>query len=170
MHRIDDSRFLLYIEPAAQEKAAVPIDDHLTMVMQLALTMAKKGIANYSDVDEVPEFREKEMYRGNHTTACGHYSDSQDYLLINQMITNSLAPYYLRWYRNSIPESEMKKVQQLYEHYVQLRLVPDIQDNPEYFKNKDNPDGDMLASDDQVKWNEGIPGQPGIDNVPDPFE
>ena len=35
----------------------------------------------------------------------------------NGMITNSLAPFYLKWYRFSIPESEMMKVKELQDFY-----------------------------------------------------
>jgi hypothetical protein len=33
------------------------------------------------------------------------------------MITNSLAPFYLKWYRYSIPENDMKKIEELKKYY-----------------------------------------------------
>lgn len=36
------------------------------------------------------------------------------------MITNSLAPFYLKWYRYSIPVSDMLKMKELKEFYKNL--------------------------------------------------
>jgi hypothetical protein len=33
MHRTDNSRFLLYIEPTAEQKSKEPIDDELTRIV-----------------------------------------------------------------------------------------------------------------------------------------
>lgn len=33
------------------------------------------------------------------------------------MITNSLAPFYVQWYRYSIPESDMRKLNELKKFY-----------------------------------------------------
>jgi len=132
MHREDDSKYLLYIEPKSSDKLETPIDDEITQIMELALSKAKKGIANYSSLTDVgdgydwmykdkairvPSFREKNGYMGYHVTECGKLSTNRDYLLENGMITNSLAPFYLKWYRYSIPESEMRKVNELINFY-----------------------------------------------------
>ena len=117
MHRIDDSRFLLYIEPKKEEKLIVPIYDELPDLLASALSHAKSGIANYSDVGETETFEEGDTWRGIHGTDCGERSNNKDYLLENGMITNSLAPFYLTWYRDSIPESEMNKVKELHNFY-----------------------------------------------------
>jgi hypothetical protein len=50
-------------------------------------------------------------------TECGERSSNKDYLLENGMITNSLASFYLRWYRFDIPEIEMNKVHELVKFY-----------------------------------------------------
>ena len=132
MHREDNSKYLLYIEPKANEKLTNPIDDELTQLMEMALSKAKIGGARYSNLDDlgdghdiiwrettqrVPSFMEGAGFMGMHTTECGEWSDNHDYLLENGMITNSLATFYLRWYRNSIPESEIKKLEQLKKYY-----------------------------------------------------
>lgn len=117
MHRDDKSKFLLYIEPKIEDKLKSPIEDDLTRLMETALSRAKEGTANYSDTVGEPKFRSGSGYKGTHSTACGQRSDSVDFLLENGMITNSLAPYYLRWYRYSIPENDMNKLKQLAKFY-----------------------------------------------------
>jgi hypothetical protein len=71
----------------------------------------------YSSKSDNGNFRKGIGFKGFHTTDCGERSASTDFLLENGMITNSLAPFYLRWYRYSIPESEMIKVKKLKEYY-----------------------------------------------------
>lgn len=117
MHREDNSKYLLYIEPKASEKLKEPIDDDLTKMMEMALSKAERGVAGYSRLNDVGTFNRGMGYKGFHRTECGERSDSCDFLLENGMITNSLAPFYLRWYRYSIPETEMKKVHELAEFY-----------------------------------------------------
>ena len=137
MHREDNSKYLLYIEPKAIDKLKEPINDELVEIMELALSKAKVGVASYSKLEDmgdgyefkwndpkngtqkrlVPSFSEGNAYRGSHRTECGERSSNKDYLLENGMITNSLAPFYLKWYRFSIPESEMRKVEQLVNFY-----------------------------------------------------
>ncbi len=119
MNRGSDDRtvFLLYIEPSASDKADSPINDRLVEVLSMALEKATRGVANYSHVDEEPRFREDLCYKGFHRTECGKISDNCDHLLENGMITNSLAPYYMQYYRHVIPQSEMIKIQQLVEFY-----------------------------------------------------
>jgi hypothetical protein len=132
MHREDNSKYLLYIEPPAQDKLQEPINDELTQLMEMALSKAERGTANYSNLQDlgdgtdwthkdktyrVTSFRKGSGYKGTHRTECGERSSNTDYLLENGMITNSLAPFYLKWYRYSIPETEMKKVLQLKEFY-----------------------------------------------------
>lgn len=117
MHREDNSKFLLYIEPDATEKSESPIEDDLTKLVDFAMSRAKVGVSNYSSKNEPESFREGSGFKGKHSTACGKMSDNHDYLLENGMITNSLAPYYVRWYRDSLPDSEVKKLEKLTEFY-----------------------------------------------------
>ena len=117
MHREDNTKYLLYIEPKDSDKLKDPIDDELTKMMEMALEKSQKGVAQYSDKSDVGKFRGGSGYKGAHRTECGERSTNNDYLLENGMITNSLAPFYLKWYRYSIPETEMKKVLELQEYY-----------------------------------------------------
>lgn len=117
MHRIDNSKYLLYIEPKVEEKLSTPIDDKLTQLMEMAIGKSEIGTALYSKLDDNGTFRGGPGYRGFHSTKCGMRSSNKDYKLENGMITNSLAPFYLKWYRYSIPESEMNKVIELQSFY-----------------------------------------------------
>jgi len=110
MHRVDNSRFLLYIEPKAEQKSKAPINDEITKTVQECLNRAKIGAADYSDLEGDGNFIAGDSWRGFHNTACGERSESNDYLLENGMITNNLCVFYLQYYRKAIPESEMQKV------------------------------------------------------------
>jgi len=117
MHRDDTSKYLLYIEPKSSEKLQSPIEDELTELMEMALTKSKRGGAEYSNLNNSSSFREGGAWKGTHQTECGERSSNCDFLLENGMITNSLAPFYLKWYRYSIPENDMKKIEELKKFY-----------------------------------------------------
>jgi hypothetical protein len=118
MHREDNSKYLLYIEPKSMNKLSEPIDDELTQIMDMALSKSKIGTSSYSNLDDIEgRFRENSAFKGSHMTECGERSSNKDYLLENGMITNSLASFYLRWYRFDIPEIEMNKVHELVKFY-----------------------------------------------------
>ncbi len=87
--------------------------------MEQAINMAKVGISNYSNTDAVENFRAGSGYKGFHRTDCGETSSNQDLLLENGMITNSLAVFYLQYYRDSIPKTEMDKVIKLEKFYTE---------------------------------------------------
>lgn len=113
MHRADNSKYLLYIEPKASERSENPIEDEKTKILNKIFIAAKEGTARYSDISCQGAFLEGSGYRGSHLTEYGETSTNKDYLLPNGMITNSLCVTYLKWYRNAIPESEMEKVDSL---------------------------------------------------------
>ena len=118
MNRDDNSKYLLYIEPSKKEKLLVPINDELTELIKMAITTNyQEGTAGYSDLDDEGTFEAGYGYKGWHTTDCGEKSDNKDILLENGMITNSLAPFYLQWYRNSIPETDIQKLLELKQFY-----------------------------------------------------
>ena len=132
MHREDNSKYLLYIEPKKIDKSEEPIDDELVHMMEMALSKSDIGTGRYSKLDDmgngydwvhngdnirIPSFAKGSRYMGFHHTECGERSDSCDFLLENGMITNSLSTFYLKWYRKSIPETEMKKILELQEFY-----------------------------------------------------
>lgn len=124
MHRNDKSKFLLYIEPKKEEKLIEPINDELTKLMGLAFSQAKRGAANYSDIDEPENFKD-DGWRGWHDTDCGETSDNHDYLLQNGLIVNSLCVFYVKWYRNSIHENDWNKLKQLGNYYDVDIQLPD---------------------------------------------
>lgn len=115
MNRTDNSKYLLYIEPKASQKSAQPVDDDITAIVKKCLYEAAIGTAPYSDLNDDGQFRQGDGWRGYHRTDCGKCSSANDYLLYNGMITNSLCVFYLRYYRDVIPDSEMKKVHELCE-------------------------------------------------------
>lgn len=118
MHRTDNSEFLLYIEPEKNKKSLHPLNDGLTELMMFAISRATEGAANYAALDQVANFRKESRYKGTHVTECGERSSNCDYLLENGMITNSLAPFYLQYYRDSIPDSELEKVVRCCKFYL----------------------------------------------------
>lgn len=122
MHREDNSKYLLYIEPPADKKSSQPIDDEWTRLLEAELSTAKEGAANYSDLNDHGTFFEG-GWRGFHVTACGEGGGSHDYLLSNGMITNKLAAFYLRWYREAIPASEWRKLKHLAQYHEATKLV-----------------------------------------------
>ena len=97
MIRSGNSRFLLFIEPAKEEKTTIPIEDEITGIVRIALSEARTGISNYNKPDEDPEFIECNGYKGYHLTDCGERSAPYDFLLANGMITNSLCLFYLQY-------------------------------------------------------------------------
>lgn len=97
----DDPKFLLFMEPKKEDKLDNPIDDKLTKCIEHALSKA----SIYA------------TYRGWHTGPNGERSTNHDYELENGLITNSLAPLYVRWYRYSINENDMKKINDLLSFY-----------------------------------------------------
>lgn len=117
MERIDNSKFLLYIEPNSKYKSEIPVNDELTGIMTLALSEAQFGCSNYNRVNAKETFMGKYGYKGIHITDCGKCSDNYDYLLKNGMITNSLCVFYLQYYREVIPQSELDKVKNLLNYY-----------------------------------------------------
>lgn len=128
MHRADNSSFLLYIEPKIEDKSETPVFDEYDRVLRLAMQDAIPGCANYSDEgDEVEvRFAKECSYRGVHTNCDGTTSSSQDYLLPNGMVTNSLCIYYLNWFRKAIPATEMAKLDELMRFYGKVD-VPAIE-------------------------------------------
>jgi hypothetical protein len=107
----------LYIEPKKEEKSLSPVNDVYTLIMEKLLEIAVVGASKYNKLDDHNTFMPLNGWRGIHRTDCGQASTSRDYLLDSGYITNSLAVFYLRWYRSSIPESEMEKVKDAIDPY-----------------------------------------------------
>lgn len=117
MQRTNDNTFLLFIEPKREQKSVTPVNDMLTEIMELAFKKAIKGSSNYHRPDEPIRFRAGGGKMGVHRTECGEKSTNNEYLLENGMITNSLCIFYLKYYREAIPESEINKVLELIKFY-----------------------------------------------------
>ena len=118
MQRDDNSRFLLFIEPTLSQKAGAPINDEWTMIMRVAVSEAKLGTSNYTDPPNVePWFKEKDRYKGVHYCCDDIESGNYDLLLPNDMITNTLAIHYLTWYRQAVPPSDWKKLEEIQRFY-----------------------------------------------------
>lgn len=100
--------YVLMIEPDIEgKKSKKPIEDNLTMVVDKLMAMCV-----FKDI----------RYRGTHRTNCGEKSDNKDWILPGGQITNSLAPYYIRYYRPYIPECEIIKIKKLSEEYLNIKL------------------------------------------------
>lgn len=118
MHRVDNSKYMLYIEPPVSEKADKPTDDdYIYKMMKKVMSRAKSGAGNYMNEESSGDFRVGVAYKGFHRAEDGKRSSNKDYLLENGMITNSLCLHYLAWYREWIPASEMKKVEDTIAYY-----------------------------------------------------
>jgi len=124
------------MEPKKEEKLKDPINDELTLLIETAFSFAKRGSANYSDIDKPEKFND-DGWRGWHETDCGEDSDSHDYLLQNGLIVNSLCVFYVKWYRNSIHKNDWNKLKMLGDYYdVDIELPKTFPDSPESTKKK----------------------------------
>ena len=126
MHRTDTSNYFLFIEPDASQKSAQPVQDELTASVQAAFDSSTMGTSRYNDLDDVPgTFRPKAgTYRGFHIAQDGAISDTSDYLLPNGFITNSLCVHYVQYYRQSLPTTELTKLQALHDFMMQTEKTP----------------------------------------------
>eukprot|EP00977_Amphora_coffeiformis_P006897 scaffold1508_cov178-Amphora_coffeaeformis.AAC.5 len=117
MHRTDTSNYFLFIEPDASQKSAQPVNDELTQSVQDALKLSTKGTSRYSDLQDIPGTFQANAgsYRGFHIAEDGSVSDTSDHLLPNGFITNSLCVHYVQWYRDTLSDTEMEKLQALHE-------------------------------------------------------
>jgi hypothetical protein len=114
MHREDKSKYLLYVEFNPKDKCEFAVEDELTTCIEQMMERAKEGSSFYSIIEDNGTFHENSGYRGCHQNLDGSKSTNKCYLLPNGMITNSLAPYYVKWYRYAIPETEKEKLKELY--------------------------------------------------------
>lgn len=116
MHREDNSKYLLFIEPSEDSKSIVPTEDKYVTFLENLLKVSPTGASSYDDLSDMGgSFLKGSEYKGFHRTACGEFSSNCEHLLPQGFITNSLAAFYLKWYRDSIPAIEMAKVTQLYD-------------------------------------------------------
>lgn len=115
MHREDNSKYFLFIEPDSTKKAAQPVQDELTDSLAAAMAQSEKGTSDYSNLRCQGKFNKSGGgYRGFHFSEDGQVSDVVDYLLPNGLITNSLALHYVRFYRSELPQTEQRKLKDLH--------------------------------------------------------
>ena len=113
------------------------MDDELSGMMRIALSEAISGVSNYVEPGLPPAFYECNGYKGYHRTDCGERSDCCDYLLENGMITHSLSVFYLLYYRNSIPDSEMGKVLELWD-FLKAKYPDSLEERIERVNEEEN--------------------------------
>ena len=131
---------LLYIEPNPKYRNENPITDELYNIVMDALEESTKGIWYYDELDStLDNFMLDDSWRGTHRVDEFASSSNRDYLLKCGLVTNSCAGYYLQYYRNQIPDSEIQKLKKLVEFkghewsdnwFIQDELEVEI-DNPE---------------------------------------
>ncbi len=120
-------KYFMMIEPDREGKPTVnPIEDKLTRRVDFIFSKCKPS--NY-------------CYKGFHMTGCGKSSDNRDWVLPNGMITNSLCTYYIRHYREFIPESEIGKINRVYDEMM-MGSVEDVSD----FKLVNDTTGEIALS------------------------
>lgn len=115
MHREDNSKFLLFIEPGRADKSDEPVNDEWTDMIEELLKTAKKGTSDYDILAPGADhgFDEGNAWRGMHSGPDGMMSSNKEYLLPGGYITNSLAPHYLRYYRKRISDFDWKKLEDI---------------------------------------------------------
>jgi hypothetical protein len=95
--------YLLMIEPDQEgPPSAEPIEDELTKKVDYLFSICKEGTG----------------YLGWHSTQCGKKSDVCDYTIPGFAVTNSLCTYYIRHYRPYIPQSEIDKINDIYNKVI----------------------------------------------------
>lgn len=93
-------KYFMMIEPDKDgEPSKEPIEDEITKKVDYIFSKCK-----------TPDY----CYKGFHITKCGKFSDNNDWVLPNGMITNSLCSYYIKYYRDFIPKSEINKINKVY--------------------------------------------------------
>jgi len=99
-------RYFLMIEPDQEGiPSEKPIEDELSIKVDFIFSKCKASA--YASA-------------GVHKTRCGKYSDNVDWILPNGVITNSLCKYYIRFYREYIPSSEIAKISTLFDEFQKI--------------------------------------------------
>lgn len=118
MHRDDKSQYMLFIEPPVSEKQYNPEMEQTAKILEKALESATQGYSKYDNLADQGKFTQSAGYRGFHRTACGERSTNRDYFIKDcELITNSLAPFYVRYYSKSIQPNDWEKINKVVEAY-----------------------------------------------------
>ena len=102
MHREDNTKYLLYIEPKVSDKLKEPINDDLTKMMEVALSKSQEGVARYSDTSDSGSFQKGSGYKGSHSTECGQRSSNKDYIVDERVFNKEDYPDFINWYIKNI--------------------------------------------------------------------
>lgn len=103
-------KYVMMIEPDKEGvKSEIPLDDNITIAMESLMEMCNDTPLGM-------------RYRGFHSTLCNETSDNKDWVLPSGQITNSLASYYLRYYRPYVPECEIEKIKVLAIEHLKIKL------------------------------------------------
>ena len=106
-----ENNLLLFIEPKVKEKLSEKVEDEFTEILERAVLEAIEGTL-YNGA-----FKQNNRYKGIHTADDGSKSNNYDILLPNGLVTHTLCVHYLKWYRNSIPDSDFEKLKGLVRFY-----------------------------------------------------
>ena len=113
---------LLYIEPNPKHRHPA-IDDDLVSFINALLVANKSTISGlwyYGDKNsKLEDFVSGDGWKGLHYVDDFMTSSNRDYKLEAGFVTNSCAAYYLKHYRNQIPQSEIEKLKKLCEYHGQ---------------------------------------------------
>lgn len=133
---------LLYLYPQLSDKSSAPVEDIFTRIMEDLLT----GIIDAHEKNPPPycipgflgkdDFNKWSSSRGVHHNCDGATSTAQDYLMwpggfSQEVVTNSLAPHYLRWFRKCVPFQDLLEI-----HKLGKALLPWMKDQqmPAYYQ------------------------------------
>ena len=109
---------LLFIEPA-NPPTTLPVEDELTEKVDFIFSQLVVG---------------EGMYRGWHTTPFGVMSDYYDYVHpIFPLVSNSLAPYYIRHHRADISPKQLAWIEELYRITKEPANYYQFEEKPVYY-------------------------------------
>ena len=104
--------WLLMIEPDKEGKPSTqPLIDDLSRKIDFIISKVRKSYDQNNDQEWGHH-----CWMGWHTTKCGKRSECMDWRIPTTPATwtNSLADYYVKHYRPYIPQSEIDKIERIY--------------------------------------------------------
>ena len=123
----NNNKWLLMITPDLKGKPTVePVMDDITIKMDYILSRAEKHPPQGGSMHDWSGH----CWKGWHETRCGKRSVSNDWRIptFPDTWTNSLADYYVKYYRSFVPKEELDKIEKIYK---ELRYY---EDNPKLYK------------------------------------
>ena len=118
---------LLYISPDMLfDPTKDPVKDDLTDKIDFILDKAYKGEGDAQKRGFLKNVGwDHHQYYGMHTTSCGMTSEPEDWYIPTKegVWTNSLAGYYVKHYRNYIPQVEIEKIEAIYKELKEIESL-----------------------------------------------